>query len=85
MDIPILSNLLTEDELKEIKRLPFTALPAGLDIKDLTVKNLSDIGLILMRTELGSDDARIPEGTIIPAKAIEILLNRAEQKNIPVF
>lgn len=81
-----LLDLITKEEADSIQQQsifkigPYNA-SVFEDIRSLTVQQLSDIALILIKTEYGE---KCPE-CILPAKAIEILITRAEKKNIAVF
>jgi hypothetical protein len=70
-----LNQLLTEREkaaLRERKIIPLEELEQ-MDYKDLTVRQLRDIGLEIIRTEY----PYVAPECIIPCKALEILTNRA--------
>lgn len=55
------------------------------EIKNLTVEQLSYMALILIRTESNlTSNNKFPD-CILPAKAIEILTNRAQKLNLPIF
>ena len=55
------------------------------EIKHITVEQLSHMALMLIATEynLGDND-KVPE-CVLSAKAIEILTNRAQKLNLPIF
>jgi hypothetical protein len=77
----ILKELLTEEELKIIQRRPLGTLTGEEDIRDITVKQLADMALTLIRTEY---DDPLP-AMILPAECITILTRRAQEKHISIY
>lgn len=81
-----LHELLSDEEITEIERTVKSSDDINFitryhDVKLLTVKQLSDISLILFRTEY---PMRVPP-CILSAECIHILVRRAEKKKIGIF
>lgn len=76
-----LFDLIYPEELNAIAHIPQEDCTMK-DFSDLTVKDLSSIAFILIRTEHG--DGKMPE-CVLAAKAIEILTNRAIKLKLPLF
>lgn len=76
-----LKDVLSLEEIRQSKQM----VPMALDchIKSLQVQDLSSIAYILINSEYSG---KIPEHqSVLPAIAIEILINRAYKKNLKVF
>jgi hypothetical protein len=68
-----LSELLTENENKELIGAKLYVGYSEMEVKDLTIQQLSNIAFILMRTEYGEKAPKC----FISAEAINILTRRA--------
>jgi hypothetical protein len=78
-----LIDVLRDDERQILK---IYGISQDKEIKDLTVQELSDMGLSLMKTELEERGNKLTiDSAIIPAKAIRILIKRCMSVNLPVF
>lgn len=79
----ILEELLTEQEIKKIEDCNGVLFDVGLhkDIRFMTMQEFTWIAFILIETEC---KGRIHE-CVLSAKAIEILTDRAIQKNIDIY
>jgi len=71
-----LKDLLSE---KELKTLLFYTIDEDTKIKDLTVKNLSGLFMVL------DDFKNLATGYIISSKVLEILIKRAIDKDCDIF
>lgn len=74
----MLIDLITPEERDRINK---TTVSIIKHIELLTVKELSDISLILIKPK---KDGKLPR-CILSAKAIQILINRAIKKHIQIF
>lgn len=72
-----LSELLTDEEKEKIKSSPYhkAIIDINKNMEDLTVNELSDISIILIKTEYGD---KTPE-CILSAESIKILTKRKKQ------
>jgi hypothetical protein len=77
-----LTDLLKDHEKAEINGRGILAIDIQQDVTALSLGELNNIGLLLMRTEYW--DEKIPN-CFIPAEALNILLNRAKKLNAKVF
>lgn len=78
-----LYQLLTENEKKKLSAVKFldTPISTEIDIKSLSIEQLSQLSFILIETE---HNGKIPE-CVLSAEAINILTRRAIKQNIAIF
>lgn len=84
-----LKDLLSVEELNQIGIKPDLInageITGNTDVRFLTVQHLSDMALILLDNEMKKTGlTKVPE-CFLPAKALEILFQRALDKNIGIL
>lgn len=77
----ILSELLNEKELEKINSIKLYGVETEIEVKKMTIEQLSNIACILIESEY---DEKIPE-CIFSSVAINILTQRAIKKGINIF
>lgn len=78
----ILSELLHENEIDQVKKHPENmGNVLSIEFNKLTVEQLSNIAFMLIRTEYKN---HMPK-CILSAEAINILTERAQERNINLF
>ena len=83
MKAAILRDLLTPGELRQIEYMNYgNVIRLDYFIHNLTVRELNDISLILITTEL---QGQLLHSCVLAAKAIEILTQRAVEKKLIIF
>lgn len=78
----VLKGVLSPVELKRINKI-LDYDYSDYEIQSLKVGELSKISIVLINSEYGGKIP--PHQTILPAIALEILINRAYKKNLVVF
>lgn len=82
MDKVFFGELLTPEEFDTLKKHPTYDFEFAIHVRDLTVRQLSNMALTLIQTERG--DGPLPE-MVLSAEAINILTKRAIEKNLPIL
>lgn len=79
----LLIDLLTEREIEDIKYLKKNnvGLEVSTEFNKITIQQLSDIAFVLMKTKYKN---YVPN-CVITAEAINILTERAQERNINLF
>ena len=78
-----LISLLTDSEKDKVNSIEFYGAPIDtlINFKDITIDELSRLAFILIETEYGG---KVPE-CVLSAEAINILTNRAIERNIKLY
>ena len=78
-----LFELLTENEQGKLSAIKYygACIDTGIDIKEMTVEQLSNIAFILIETEY---NCKVPE-CVLSAEAINILTKRAIERGVGIF
>ena len=76
-----LSELLTEDEISQIKKQSWLNVDVDTDFADLTIRQISDIASIVIATK---NFGRV-RNCVLGAEAIKILTLRSITLNVPLF
>lgn len=77
----LLKDILTNKEIESFRKSPFFIYDGQKDLRDLTVRDLSAMALIL----IGKRDDEIIGEFFLAAEGINILFTRAINFNIPIF